>query len=57
MRQTNLEFTDSTTEKEHRNEGSNPEDSTEGTLKRKKDEEKSSSLDLAVKFPRFDCWL
>ena len=57
MRQTNLEFTDSTTENEHRNEGSNPEDSTEGTLKRKKDEEKSSSLDLAVKFPRFDCWL
>ena len=57
MRETNLEFTHSTTENEHRNEGNNPKDSTEGTLKRKKDEEKFSSLDLAVKFPRFDCWL
>lgn len=32
MRQMNLEFTDSNAENDHRNEGSNSEDFTEGTL-------------------------
>lgn len=31
------------------NKGRNPEDSTEGTLKRKRDEEESSSYDVAAK--------
>lgn len=32
MKQMNLEFTDSNAENDHRNESSNPEDFTEGTL-------------------------